>query len=220
MWSLGNDWAICDAVLCWPAQQVQRHCSSNRPLAPDRRQGCQRSVCADAQNDGRLYALSTQLGLIRFTRQGQGYVQESYGDPVPDLPTCAAAPAGPCASTMFDMPPIPNDVAFDSQGNAYVTDSLQATIWRYPAGGGAAQIWFQDSALEGGGFFPFGTNGLRINRQGTHVALFSGNAANFVAPSLSTLDLSGEALRSRVLLCPARIARPSPRGDRVDWARA
>src|ERR1044071_5812053 len=38
--------------------------------------------------DGRIYALSTQLGLIRFTKQGQGYVQDSYGAPLPDLPAC------------------------------------------------------------------------------------------------------------------------------------
>ena len=60
-------------------------------------------------------------------------------------------------------PPITNDIAFDNQGNAYVTDLLQATIWRYPAGGGAPQIWFQDAVLEGGGFFPFGPNGIRLN---------------------------------------------------------
>ena len=119
---------------------------------------------------GRLYALSTQLGLIRFRKQGHAYVQEGYGAPVPDLPTCAVAPPGdPCAPTTIDYPAIVNDVVFDSQGNAYVTDSLQATIWRYPAGGGAPQIWFQSAALEGGGFLPFGPNGIRVNPQGTHV---------------------------------------------------
>ncbi|MEZ4769139.1 MAG: hypothetical protein R2844_12035 [Caldilineales bacterium] len=123
---------------------------------------------------GRIYALSTQLGLIRFARQGQGYVQQAYGDPVPDLPVCSAVPAGTdCAPTTFDAPPIVNDVAFDSAGNAYVTDSLQATIWRYLPGGGAPQIWFQSPLLEGGGFIPFGPNGLRVSPNGASVYFVS-----------------------------------------------
>lgn len=114
---------------------------------------------------GRIYALSTQLGLIRFERQGSVWMQESYGDPLPDLPTCSAAPGGACAPTSVDYPPIVNDVVFDPAGNAYVTDSLQATIFRYPAGGGAPEIWFQSPLFEGGGPIPFGTNGLRLDPQ-------------------------------------------------------
>ena len=125
------------------------------------------NVAIDAA--GRVYALSTQLGLLRFTKQGQQYVQSSYGAPVPDLPTCVALPAGPCSPTTYDAPPIVNDVVFDPQGNAYVTDSLQATIFRYGPGGGAPSIWFQSPLLEGGGFIPFGTNGIRLNPARTHV---------------------------------------------------
>ena len=66
------------------------------------------NIAIDA--DGRIYALSTQLGLIRFTQMGDGYVQDSYGDPIPDLPTCTAVPGGPCSPTFIDMPPIVNDV--------------------------------------------------------------------------------------------------------------
>jgi len=125
------------------------------------------NIAVDAA--GRIYALSTQLGLIRFTKQGQQYIQSSYGAPVPDLPACAYVPAGPCAPTAFDMPPIVNDIVFDDQGYAYVTDSLQATIFRYAPGGGAPTIWFQSPLLEGGGDFPFGTNGIRLNPARTHV---------------------------------------------------
>ncbi len=117
--------------------------------------------------DGRIYALSTQLGLIRFRKQGQGYVQQNYGAPVPDLPACgAAAPGQDCSPTVIDLPPLVNDLVFDAHGNAYVTDSLQATIWRYAPGGGAPEIWFQSPLLEGGGFFPFGPNGMRIDPDG------------------------------------------------------
>lgn len=114
--------------------------------------------------DGRLYVISTQLGLIRFTRQGQGYVQGAYGAPLPDLPTCAAAPPGAdCSPTVVDLPPLPNDVVFDAAGNAYVSDSLQATVFRYPPGGGAPEPWLQSPLFEGGGFIPFGPNGLRLD---------------------------------------------------------
>jgi hypothetical protein len=138
---------------------------------------------------GRIYALSTQLGLIRFVRQGQTYVQEAYGAPVPDLPTCSAAPP-PCSPTAFDLPPIVNDVVFDPAGYAYVTDSLQATIWRYAPGGGAPQVWFQSPLFEGGGFIPFGPNGIRLDPDRTHVYLaVSTSAANPAQGTIYRLPL-------------------------------
>jgi sugar lactone lactonase YvrE len=43
---------------------------------------------------------------------------------------------------------------------------MQATIWRIPKGGGAPQIWFQDSRFNS----PYiGVNGLRISPDGTRV---------------------------------------------------
>ena len=104
--------------------------------------------------EGRVYALSTQLGLLRFTKQGQSYVQSPYGAPLPDIPPVAPGP---------DFPPIPNDVVFDDAGNAYVTDSLQATIFRYGPGGGIPTIWFQSPAFAGSGPIPFGPNGVRLD---------------------------------------------------------
>jgi len=110
------------------------------------------NLAIDSQ--GRVYALSTQLGLIRFTKQGQTYVQSAYGAPLPDIPPLAPGP---------DFPPIPNDVVFDDDGNAYVTDSLQATIFRYGPGGGVPTIWFQSANFIGSGFIPFGPNGIRLD---------------------------------------------------------
>jgi len=110
------------------------------------------NIAIDSQ--GRIYALSTQLGLIRFTKQGQSYVQSAYGAPLPDIPPVAPGP---------DFPPIPNDVVFDDDGYAYVTDSLQATIFRYAPGGGAPTIWFQSPLFAGSGPIPFGTNGIRLD---------------------------------------------------------
>lgn len=65
-------------------------------------------------------------------------------------------------------PPSPyllNDLAFDKKGNLYVTDSFQATIWRVPPGGGAAQVWFHDARLDG----PFGPNGIRVDEDGEKI---------------------------------------------------
>lgn len=116
------------------------------------------NIAIDAQ--GRIYALSTQLGLIRFTKQGQTYVQSAYGAPLPDIPPPAPGP---------DFPPIPNDVVFDDEGHAYVTDSLQGTIFRYAPGGGAPTIWFQSPLFLGSGPIPFGTNGIRLDPEREHV---------------------------------------------------
>jgi DNA-binding beta-propeller fold protein YncE len=50
-----------------------------------------------------------------------------------------------------------------------VTDSLQATIFRYAPGGGPAEIWLQSADFEGGGPIPFGLNGIRVNPERTHL---------------------------------------------------
>src|SRR5581483_5208673 len=95
--------------------------------------------------EGRIYALSTQLGLLRFTRQGDNYTQETYGTLIPDLPRCAdAAPGGP-----------------------------------------APQILFQSQLFEGGGFFPFGTNGIRLDPGRGHVYIAVSTYSG--APNVGTI---------------------------------
>lgn len=112
----------------------------------------------------RLYVLSVQQGVVRIDFvTGK---QEVYAPPLPFLPMCSAVPPGvACAPKLAPLPPLANDIAFDWDGTAYITDSFQATIFRVPRGGGAPQIWFQDPRLAGpvGGF---GTNGLRVSRDG------------------------------------------------------
>ncbi len=117
-------------------------------------------ITSDAQ--GRLYALSTQLGVVRLTPSGNTFVQDIYAPLQPDLAPCTPQSVGACSPTSFDAPPLPNDLAFDWAGNLYITDSLQATIFRVPAGGGAPQVWFQSPAFEG---FQgnIGLNGIRVS---------------------------------------------------------
>src|SRR5215208_251527 len=115
--------------------------------------------CIAFDGNGKLYVLNLQLGMYRIdTESGQ---QESYSTPFPDLPVCDSTNA-PCSPTIFEAPALPNDLAFDEDGSAYVTDSLQATIWRVAPGGGAPQIWFQDARL---GTVPggIGANGIRLS---------------------------------------------------------
>jgi sugar lactone lactonase YvrE len=115
--------------------------------------------CIAFDGQGRLYVLNTQLGMYRIDT-GSG-AQESYSTPFPNLPACTGNNA-PCSPTFFDAPALPNDIAFDEDGNAYVTDSLQATIWRVAPGGGTPQIYFQDARLA---TFPdgVGVNGIRLS---------------------------------------------------------
>ena len=115
--------------------------------------------------DDRVYVLSTQLGVVRLERHGNTYTQTSYAPPLPDLPVCAPIPVPPCSPTFIDLPPLPNEMAFDDDGFLYVTDSLQATIFRVPPGGGSVEIWFQSPLLAGSLLapLPFGANGIRVS---------------------------------------------------------
>ncbi|MGH9838758.1 MAG: SMP-30/gluconolactonase/LRE family protein [Blastocatellia bacterium] len=121
--------------------------------------------CLAFDGFGRVYVLNLQLGVLRYDPLLR--TQQSYSGPFPNLPPCnQAAPGTPCSPTVIDLPPLPNDLAFDQAGNLFVTDSLQATIWRIPAGGGAPQIWFQDNRLAPGPVAGIGANGIRFNPQG------------------------------------------------------
>lgn len=116
--------------------------------------------CVAFDGAGRLYVLNTQLGTLRIDPATGA--QEVYAPPFPDLAPCLGGvnPA-PCSPTLADTPALPNDIAFDEQGYAYVTDSMQATIWRVrPGGGSTPEIWFQDARLAGA---YIGANGLRLS---------------------------------------------------------
>jgi sugar lactone lactonase YvrE len=62
-----------------------------------------------------------------------------------------------------------NAIAFDKRGNMYVTDSAAGAVYRIPERGGSAELWLQDSTLEGTGILdvgiPIGANGI-VYRQG------------------------------------------------------
>jgi len=114
--------------------------------------------CVAFDDRDRLYVVNTQIGVYRLDPATGG--QESYSNPIPNLPACGLLQPAPCSPTPLDLPPLPNDIAFAPGGDAYVTDSMQATIWRIPAGGGKPRIWFQDSRFAS----PYiGVNGIRLD---------------------------------------------------------
>ncbi|HVF67931.1 MAG TPA: SMP-30/gluconolactonase/LRE family protein [Pyrinomonadaceae bacterium] len=116
-----------------------------------------------------LYVGSLQQGVLRFDVDNPGAPMQHYATALPDLPTCAFTPPGtPCSPTAVDSPPLINDLVFDKNGNLYITDSFQATIWRVPPGGGAPKIWFQSPVLD----TSFGANGMRVGPKGD-LAYFS-----------------------------------------------
>ncbi|MFL6207906.1 MAG: SMP-30/gluconolactonase/LRE family protein [Pyrinomonadaceae bacterium] len=142
--------------------------------------------CIAFDGAGQLYVVNLQLGIVRLDT-GSG-AQTSYAPPLPDLPACSASPA-PCSPTFFDLPALPNDIAFDEAGNLYETDSFQATIWRIPAGGGQPQIWFQDSRLD----TPFGANGLRLSPDRTKI---------YFTVTADGVDMFGNFLGGKVYTLP------------------
>ena len=144
--------------------------------------------CIAFDNEGRLYVVNLQLGIVRIDL-GSG-AQEIYAAPLPNLLPCSETQPSPCSPTAVDAPPLPNDIAFDSNGNLYLTDSFQATIWRIPSGGGQPQIWFQDSRLD----TPFGANGLRLSPDESTIyfavtAEGVGPFGNFLGGKIYTLPL-------------------------------
>jgi sugar lactone lactonase YvrE len=70
----------------------------------------------------------------------------------------------------------PNGVTLDKRGTLYVTDTTAGAVWRVPARGGSAEVWFQSPLLEGDesfGFgFPIGANGIAYR----HNAVVAGNS--------------------------------------------
>lgn len=121
--------------------------------------------------DENVYVLSTQLGVVRIERHCNKYTQESYAPPLPDLPVCTDGGASPCSPTPVDLPPLPNEMTFDDDGNLYISDSMQATIFRVPAGGGAPEVWFQSPLLAGSlaAPMPFGANGIKVSPDRDHL---------------------------------------------------
>jgi len=104
--------------------------------------------CIAFGDDDNLYVLDEQLGVVRINIKNG--VQSIYSGGFHLVFHSAFNPPAPI---------LLNDLAFDKQGNLYITDSFEATIWRVPPGGGAPQVWYSSAAIDG----PFGPNGIRVH---------------------------------------------------------
>jgi sugar lactone lactonase YvrE len=90
-----------------------------------------------------------------------------------DVPPCPAPMGEPCSETVNDAAAGPDYATFAPNGDLYVTDIDQASIWRVPRGGGAAQLWFTDARLES----VYGPNGNQFLPDG-RTLLFANTASN------------------------------------------
>ncbi|HEX9712042.1 MAG TPA: hypothetical protein VGB52_05730 [Actinomycetota bacterium] len=114
---------------------------------------------------GRLYVVDRNPGrVLRIDLGTEG--QQVYAT-IPDLPACAPAtePDGSCSPTALDSATFADYIAFMPDGSMMVTDLEAATIFRVPAGGGPAQVWYQDARFDA----IFGLNGIAVDPSGTHV---------------------------------------------------
>jgi sugar lactone lactonase YvrE len=139
---------LTQAPMVWAYDLKTKALAAQYPIKPMNPYAGMRALsCIAFGPDGKLYGIEPFVGIIRMSLD-QANTQEIY----------SAFPAPPQTGAL------PNDLAFDAYGNLYVTDSFQGLIYRIPAGGGAPQIWFQDSRLLGSPQMPFGVNGVRIDK--------------------------------------------------------
>jgi sugar lactone lactonase YvrE len=129
----------------------------------------------------------------------------------------------------------PNDVTFDKRGNLYVADTILGAVWRVPAGGGPAQLWFQSALLEGSGIFgfgfPLGANGIIYRQNALVVANTEGGRLVRIpiepdgSPGTGTFDVHGNIWAA--VIGQSTIVKVAPSGsvttfataaDGLDWA--
>lgn len=137
----------------------------------------------------------------------------------------------------------PNGIAFDKVGNVYVTDTVLGAVWRVPARGGQAEVWFQSPLLEGSGVFdfgfPLGANGIAFrhnelvvsNTEGARLVRIpierdgSAGAAAILAEGPALLAVDGIAFDVHgnvwaAVIAQSTIVRVSPQGDVTTVATA
>ncbi|MDQ5952467.1 MAG: hypothetical protein QG626_595 [Patescibacteria group bacterium] len=115
---------------------------------------------------GELYVNSTQLGVLKFVKNGSSltWTQSQY------------TPGG---FNIFNFPPpglpvppsVPNGMAFGPNGELYVADAMQGVLWMVPDGGGTPSVVIQD-AFNLGGFFSggfLGINGVKVDPDGDYI---------------------------------------------------
>jgi len=129
----------------------------------------------------------------------------------------------------------PNGVTLDKEGHVYVTDTVLGAVWRVPARGGSAELWFSSPLLEGSGIFgfgfPLGANGIAYrqneivvsNTEGARLVRIeiepdgSAGAASVLAEGVPLLAADGIAFDVHgnvwvAVIAQSTIVRVSPSG--------
>jgi sugar lactone lactonase YvrE len=134
---------------------------------------------ATSDSTGRLVLLDNtpSRALLLDIRTGKFSTYSTF----PDLPTCApVAPTQPCSPAVQDHPPFANYAAWGPDGSLYVTDYLQAVVWRVPPGGGDPQVWLADRRLDGN---EFGTTGIALAADRKTLLIAQGSSATSLLPT-------------------------------------
>ena len=128
---------------------------------------------ATSDSQGRLLLLDRTparvLVLNRTTGDFSQYATFANLAPCPPL-----LARNDCSPTLEDRDPMANYAVWGPDGSLYVTDFLQAVVWRVPPGGGAAQVWLSDRRLDGG---EFGTTGIALAADRRTLLIAQGSSA-------------------------------------------
>ena len=133
---------------------------------------------ATSDSQGRLLLLdrtpARALVLNRSTGEFSQYATFANLAPCPPLQTRTD-----CSPTLEDRDPMANYAVWGPDGSLYVTDYLQAVVWRVSPGGGAAQGWLSDRRLDGG---EFGTTGIALAADRRTLLIAQGSSAGLGGP--------------------------------------
>jgi sugar lactone lactonase YvrE len=145
---------------------------------------------ATSDSRGRLVLLnrSPAEALVLNTETGRRVVYARF----PDLPTCPPTGGEDCSPALHDQPAMPNYAAWGRDGSLYVTDFLQAVIWRVPPRGGAPEIWLADPRLDGD---QFGTTGIVLEPDHRTLAVAQQSSAGLGEPNPTTGKLYSVPIR-------------------------
>jgi len=137
---------------------------------------------ATSDSQGRLVLLDrTPARALLLDRASGRFVQyATFPNLAPCLPLLA--PSG-CSQTLEDRDPMANYAVWGPDGSLYVSDYLQAVVWRVPPGGGEAVVWLSDRRLDGG---EFGTTGLALGADRRTLLIGQGSSAGLGEPNPTT----------------------------------
>ena len=137
---------------------------------------------ATSDSKGRLVLLDRNPARALLLDRGTGkFVQYAT---FANLPSCVPLLVTTnCSQTLEDREPMANYAVWGPDGSLYVTDYLQAVVWRVPPGGGAASIWLSDRRLDGG---EFGTTGIALAADRRTLLIAQGSSAGLGEPNPTT----------------------------------